>query len=284
MKNSEINIRDPFILNEGGKYYLYGTRAADFGTRTGGFDVYTGTDLINWSEPKQVFFSEKYGLNKTVNWAPEVHKYKNRYYMFATFEQENGNRGTYCLVSDAPDGEFTVLSRGALTPAEWMSLDGTLYVDRAGKPWLVFCHEHVQIMNGTVCYLPLTDDLSAPAGSPVEMFAGSDSYGCTYKEGDRYITDGPFMYRGKNGRLYMVWSTCMDGYYQCICVSDNDEIDGNWTQLEPIFTDDGGHGMIFRDLSGKLKLTLHQPNTSLKEHPVFFDMEDTGERLSITKK
>lgn len=281
MKNSEINIRDPFILKENGKYYMYGTRAADFGQRTGGFDVYIGTDLENWSEPKQVFDSEKAGLNAASNWAPEVHKYNGKYYMFATFEQKNRNRGTYSLVCDTPDGNFEVLSETALTPESWMSLDGTLYVDKKGKPYLVFCHEHVQILNGTVCYVPLSDDLSAPTGEPVELFAGSDSFGCTFKEGTRYVTDGPFMFRGKNDRLYMIWSTIMPSYYQCLCVSDNGEIDGKWKQLEPIFTDDGGHGMIFENMEGELMLTLHRPNISLKEHPEFYSIEDTGERLSI---
>lgn len=281
MKNSDINIRDPFILKENGKYYMYGTRAEDFGIKTGGFDVYTGDDLENWSEPKQVFDSARAGMNTSSNWAPEVHKYKGKYYMFATFEQPNGNRGTYSLVSDAPDGEFLPLSKCALTPEEWMSLDGTLYIAKDGKPYLVFCHEHVQILNGTVCFMPLTDDLSASAGEPTVLFSGSDSYGCTFIEGQRYITDGPFLFRGKNDRLYMIWSTCMPSYYQCLCVSDNGEVDGKWTQLAPIFTDDGGHGMVFEDLAGKLCLTLHRPNVSLHEHPAFFALEDTGERLSI---
>lgn len=44
----EISLRDPFILAENGRYYLYGTRC----NRAGGHyadavDVYTGTDLGN---------------------------------------------------------------------------------------------------------------------------------------------------------------------------------------------------------------------------------------------
>lgn len=71
MKLEDINIRDPFVLNDGGVYYLYGTRAKDFGCNTGGFDVYTSTDLVNWSEPKECFNSAEYGLNREVNWAPK---------------------------------------------------------------------------------------------------------------------------------------------------------------------------------------------------------------------
>lgn len=281
MKNNEINIRDPFILKNAGKYYMYGTRAANFGNKTGGFDVYVGDDLENWSEPKAVFFSDRFGLNTGANWAPEVHKYNGKYYMFATFKQPNGNRGTYSLVCDTPDGEFVLNSKRALTPEDWMSLDGTLYVDKSGKPYLVFCHEHVQILNGTICYVPLTEDLSAAAGEPVKMFAGSDSYGCSYAEDTRYVTDGPFVFRGLHDRLYMVWSTCMPSYYQCLCVSDNGALDGKWEQLTPLFIDDGGHGMIFEDMNGGLRLTLHTPNTKNEEHPAFFTLEDTGDRLSI---
>ena len=80
MKNSDINIRDPFVLSENGIYYLYGTRAKDFGQGVGGFDVYTSKDLENWSEPIECFNSISWGMNREVNWAPEVHKYNGMYY------------------------------------------------------------------------------------------------------------------------------------------------------------------------------------------------------------
>ena len=282
MKTNEINIRDPFVLFENGKYYMYGTRGANFGQKTGGFDVYVSTDLENWSEPIECFNSEKYNMNSNVNWAPEVHKYKNSYYMFATFEKEDGMRGTYSLVCNSPDGEFTKCSETSLTPDGWWCLDGTLYISREKKPYLVFCHEHVQITNGTVCYVELNNELSEAVSEPKYMFSGWDAKYAVKIEGNRYVTDGPFMYRGKNDRLYMIWSSAINGqYYQCLAVSSNGEINGTWEQLEPIFTKDGGHGMLFEDLDNDLKLTLHCPNSSLDESPVFFDIEDTGERLVI---
>ena len=284
MKNSEIHIRDPFILCENGLYYMYGTRGRNFGQETGGFDVYTGTDLENWSAPKQVFYSEKFGLNRNANWAPEVHRYNGRYYMFATFEQDNGMRGTYALVSDHPEGEFVPVSGKALTPHDWWSLDGTLYVAPDGTPYLVFCHEHVQIMNGTVCCVKLKPDISGPDGDYIYLFSGSDAYGAGKSEEGRYVTDGPFIYTGKNGRLYMIWSTSIHGsYYQCVAVSEKGLITGPWAQLSPIFTKDGGHGMLFRDLAGNLRLTLHRPNAQPEERPAFFNVEDTGETIKIIR-
>ena len=197
--------------------------------------------------------------------------------MFATFEQPNGNRGTYALVSDSLLGPFVPHSRRALTPEDWMSLDGTLWVED-GKPYLVFCHEHVQILNGTVCCTALSDDLREAVGEPVLLFHGSDAYGVPRNADGRYVTDGPFLYRGKDGGLYMIWSTCPPkGYYQGVCRSQSGKVTGPWVQLPPLYTEDGGHGMLFRDLDGELRLTLHSPNRSGEEHPVFFRVtEDDG--------
>ena len=148
MKSNDINIRDPFVLCENGKYYLYGTRAKDFGQRVGGFDVYISENLTDWSEPVECFNSITYGINRGVNWAPEVHKYKGTYYMFATFTRENGRLGTFALTAQSPLGPFEPHSKDAVTPEEWECLDGTLYISENGTPYLVFCHEHTQIIDG----------------------------------------------------------------------------------------------------------------------------------------
>ncbi|MBQ8551284.1 MAG: hypothetical protein IJ428_00560 [Clostridia bacterium] len=59
MKTRDINIRDPFILVDGGKYYMYGSRGASCWGNTEnpdcGFDVYISDDLENWSEPICIF-------------------------------------------------------------------------------------------------------------------------------------------------------------------------------------------------------------------------------------
>ena len=74
-------------------------------------------------------------MNFGVNWAPEVHKYKGAYYMFATFTREsNGMRGTFILKADSPMGPFAPHSKKQVTPDDWECLDGTLHVDENGKP------------------------------------------------------------------------------------------------------------------------------------------------------
>ena len=285
MHLTDINIRDPFVLPEDGKYYMYGTRGENFGRQTGGFDVYVSTDLTEWSGPEACFDSAAFGMNGGVNWAPEVHKYRGRYYLFATFTGENGLRGTYALASERPEGPFHPHSDGKLTPAEWECLDGTLYVDRQGRPFLVFCHEHTQILNGTVCYVPLTEDLRQACGEPRLIFAGADPF-YVEKKADpnaHYVTDGPFLFRTGTGTLLMLWSTFPNGLYaECVARSDNGEIDGHFEHLPPIVTNNGGHGMIFR-AGEELTLTYHSPNESLKERPVFRRLTDEGDSVRVSQ-
>ena len=282
MKLNEINIRDPFVLKEKDTYYLYGTRAKNFGQNVGGFDVYKSTDLEQWSDPVTCFDSEKNGFNRQVNWAPEVHKYKDSFYMFATFTRENGLRGVFVLKADNPMGPFEVYSPKAVTPEEWECLDGTLYVNKKGEPYLVFCHEHTQIVDGTVCYVMLSDDLKTAVGEPVYLFSGSSPEWADVKpEGEHYITDGPFMYRTSGGELLLIWSTFIDHKYaQCIAKSDNGDIDGKFIHLPPLITDDGGHGMIF-NAGDKLMLTFHTPNQTGYERPVFRELEDLGNTIKM---
>lgn len=280
MKNSDIHIRDPFILVHEGKYYMYGTRAASFGTNVGGTDVYIGTDLENWSEPVEVLDSNKYGLNRHVNWAPEVHKFGDKFYMLITFTKENGLRGTYILVSDTPDGEFRPLTGKAITPYEWECLDGTLYVED-GIPYCVFCHEHTQILDGTVNCMQLSPDLKEAVTEPVEMFKASSFLKREASEDCHNVTDGPFLYKKSDGRLMMIWSTCGDGYLQCVATSDNGRINGNWSHLPTLFDKDGGHGMIFTALDGRLMLTLHRPNGQPNERPAFFEIRETEDSIEI---
>ena len=277
MHCDEINIRDPFILNVDNTYYLYGTRAANFGVKTGGFDVYTSKDLVNWSEPAECFNSKSAGFNGGVNWAPEVHIYNGMYYMFATFTKENGLRGTYILKSESPLGPFELHSEGAVTPYEWESLDGTLYINMQGVPYLVFCHEHTQIIDGTICFVQLSEDLKRAVGEPVTLFSGSSPYWADKKpDGEHYITDGPFMFRTKTNELLMIWSTFIGhNYIEALVRFKDGELGTDFEHLDPIITDDGGHGMIFKK-QDKLYLTFHSPNKTDYERVKLIEIIDKG--------
>ena len=282
MKKEQIHIRDPFVVYEDGKYYLYGTRAANFGRLVAGFDVYVSEDLENWSDPIPCFDSARFDLNREVNWAPEVHQYGGKYYMFATFTQENGLRGTYSLCADSLLGPFVPNSKGALTPTEWECLDGTLYVDENGVPYLVFCHEHTQIVDGTICCVRLNDSLDRAQGEVVTLFSASSTGVSDPIWKDRhFVTDGPFMHRSKTGELFMIWSTFIKGKYaECVVKFKDGRLGADFEHMTPLLDNDGGHGMIFAD-GKQTYFTYHTPNVKGSERPMFRLIEDLGDRLVI---
>lgn len=281
MTFKDINIRDPFVLKYEGKYYLYGTRGETAWTSALGLDVYVSDDLENWSEPHECFsLPENFWANKEI-WAPEVHIYNDTFYMFVSLRSDERLRGTQILKSDSPLGPFLPFTDDAITPSEWMCLDGTFYVDKNGDPYIVFCHEWVQITDGEICAMKLSKDLSKPVGEPKILFKASDPYWAD-KTRDKFITDGPFMYRTECGRLLMIWSTFTStGYVQAIASSDNGDIDGNWSHEELLFEKDGGHGMIFDDYNGVKHLILHSPNKNPLERPVLFELKEENGNLRL---
>lgn len=272
LKREDICIRDPFILPYNHKYYMY---AENF---PHGFKAYVSDDLENWEEPIEVLrLPKKFWATKDF-WAPEVHFYRGYFYLFATLYSDTRNRGTQIFKSNSPLGPFAPISDGPITPEEWMCLDGTLYCDASGKPYMVFCHEWVQIQDGAMCYAELSDDLMHFVSEPKVMFHASDfPFVCDL------ITDGPFLHRCKNGDLLMLWSSYgKQGYFESVLKSDNGEIDGKWIAQEMLFEKDGGHGMFFHTFEGQMKLALHGPNTfDGNERLMLFNIEECNGRLSV---
>lgn len=284
MKRTDINIRDPFVLVHEGAYYLYGTRGATCWGPADGFDVYVSRDLENWDGPFVCFHNDGSFWADRNYWAPEVYFYQGAFYMFASFKHPDVKRGTAVLRAESPLGPFVPHSDGCVTPRDWECLDGTLYVSKAGKPYMVFCHEWVQAGDGEVCAIELTGNLRAPVGEPKLLFHASDASWCKLmhhssgKSG--CVTDGPFFWRTEDGTLLCLWASFSEGgYTEGVAVSDNGEIDGKFTQVEPLFMDDGGHGMVFRALDGQLHLTLHSPNAHLEERPFFHPITERDGRL-----
>lgn len=287
MKLADFRVRDPFIVPVADErtYYLYGsTDANSWGGKAVGFDVYCSTDLENWSGPFAVFRPGKDFWSDRQFWAPEVHYYQGHYYMFASFKSEDRCRGTQILVADSPRGPFLPHSDGPVTPASWESLDGTFYVDMHGDPWMVFCHEWVQVHDGEICAMRLSAELDCAVGTPECLFrASSAPWG---RRGTDYVTDGPFLHRLESGKLVMMWSSFGAGGYAIgIAHSLSGEINGPWQQEEqPLYARDGGHGMLFRAFDGRMYLTIHTPNTTPQERAILLPVCESNETLQVTEE
>ncbi|MDR2807770.1 MAG: glycoside hydrolase family 43 protein, partial [Spirochaetaceae bacterium] len=276
MNIKDIQIRDPFVVLEQGLYYLFGSTDKDIWKSRGvGFDVYTNTgDLTEWDGPFAAFRPAADFWAEINFWAPEVYVYNGAYVMFATFKPKTGRRGTAVLKSESLLGPFTPWSDGPVTPCEWECLDGTLYIDSAGNPFMVFCHEWQQVKDGEICAMPLSKDLRKAAGEPLLLFRASEApwvRELAGRDAGNFVTDGPFVWRTDAGELVLLWSSFgEEGYCIGLARSKSGTIAGPWEQSpEPLFAKDGGHGMLFRSKEGELYLTIHRPNQSPDERAIF---------------
>ncbi len=287
----DFRIRDPFVLADNGTYYLYESKPW-FGGK--GVSVRTSKDLEHWGEKRPAMIVPE-GVPVTAVWAPEVHKHQGAYYLFTTLTEKKGSapiqamdpaakegnltpRGTWVFKAESPLGPFKPVKMGPLPPKEWMTLDGTLYVED-GQPYMVFCHEWCQVANGRMCYAPLAKDFASFVEPPKTLFAARDAV-----PGAGHVTDGPFFYRSpKSGDLYMIWSNFVKGHGYCVLLrkSTTGKLAGPWTKDEILYGRNGGHGMLFRTFDGKLLLTLHQPNSGEAERMKLFQIEDTGHTLRL---
>ncbi|MFI5355977.1 MAG: glycoside hydrolase family 43 protein [Opitutales bacterium] len=291
----DFQIRDPFVLTDPatGLYRLYGTTALG-GPEDArqGFVVRQSRDLQIWSEPHAVLPRTAGPVNADYYWAPEVHAYAGRWYLFATFGHglsllKPRARHTSIFGSDSPDGPFVPHSNGPVTPLGWLGIDGTLYCDPAGRPWLVFCREWVQTRIGEIHALPLSDDLRRPAGTARLLFRASEApWSLAQKSelGDGYhVTDGPWLHRTAKGKLLLLWSSFgAGGYVTGVAHSPTGDICGPWVQAaEPLFARDGGHAMTFRALDGRLLLALHSPNRPMAERARLLPLRETADGLQL---
>ncbi len=289
LKLNDIHLRDPFVLNAGDRYYLYGTRGATVWTEADGFDCYESADLVSWSGPVEVFHRDEDFWADRSFWAPECYQYAGGYYLFTTLGAGDGRLGVQILRADDPLGPFRLHSDGPVTPKDWECLDGTLFVDEGGTPHLLFSCSFHHASEGLMCAVELAPDLKTARGQVQVLFRAADApwakpfphakeFGI---DGDVYLSDGPFVYRTRSGQLLLLWSSFgPSGYAVGIARSATGGLAGPWTHEEqPLFDGDGGHSMVFTSREGRLLLALHTPNAPGQERPVLVELAEKEDGL-----
>lgn len=264
-----ITLSDPFILADSASnmYYMTGTggmlwKSKDLKFWDGPYKV-AQTDSTSWMGPKPMI------------WAAEIHPYKGKYYYFATFtnravkiDSVNGNvierRASHVLISDKPDGPYVPMKDSIYLPANKPTLDGTFWIDKDGKPYMIYCYEWLQNLNGTIEKIELKPDLSGSIGVGKVLFRASDSPWSREKDKNgndkpNKVTDGPYLFVTATGQLGMIWTSWIyDVYTQGVAYSKSGTLDGPWIQQkEPITPPNYGHGMLFYTLQGKLLMSIH---------------------------
>lgn len=315
----QLIVHDPHILADAATqtYYLYGQYSPkkDWQARhfnppppRAGVLAYASQDLATWSAPKIVFTVPAgfWGDATDSPWAPEVHAWQGKYYLFATFNDWNTildarpgrppitRRQTQILVGDSPLGPFRPLRNEPSSPPGKMTLDGTFHVDAAGRPWFIYAHEWIQITDGSFEALPMREDLAAPIGDPVLLFRAGE-VGWTRRE-IRYrgadpvpgiVTDGASLHRMKSGVLACFWASWSKDrqYAESVAYSDSGRLAGPWRhEPEPVLQDDVGHGSVFTAFDGRLLLVIHkyfrQPATRVQ----IYELEELPDRIRVRRQ
>ena len=273
--NEQIPCRDPFIMLVGDTYYLYKSQMSEL-WQTDGNDsknvnvlCYKSKDLENWCDVVTVLKGNDIDhAVKDMFWAPECHYYNGSFYLFTSvFSSLTNHRSISVYKSDSPEGPFTDITGGCITPKDWDAIDGTLYVDEQGVPYMVFVHEWTSFpsRNGAMSYARLSDDFTHFVTEPVDLFRAKDPQWAV-----KGVTDGPYMYRNDSGELMMIWSNFVqNGYAIALAQSESGKIDGPWKHCaKPIYENgclsdlkyDGGHAMLFKDKNGEMRIAFHSPN------------------------
>ena len=276
MLTNDINIRDPYILSYNGWYYLYGMRSETCWGEAYGFDCYKSEDLNNWEGPYEIFTRPADFFATNCYWAPECYEYNGEFFLLTTFGAPHMKKGIYLLRSNKPDGPFTVYGN-RLTPESWCCIDGTLYFEE-GHVFLIYSHSFEDTPDADICIQELSQDLKQAISEPQTLFLAKEApwakpvpfaeaeFGMS---GDVYFSDGPCVFSNGDGKLYMTWSSWSKGSYAVgAAVSDCGQVKGPWRQqTEPVWPENGGHGMVFHDTEGKLAFVFHYPNDKTKERP-----------------
>ena len=133
-------LADPYILFENGYYYLFATGRADDGRF---IPIYKSKDLIKWEFVRgAVSRGSKTDWNYKNFLAPEVMKFRNKYYLYYTASPDTspmntGNR-VGLAVSDNVEGPYS--NSGIVVPHA--SIDGHLFIDDDNNMYIFYTIEH----------------------------------------------------------------------------------------------------------------------------------------------
>lgn len=298
-------MRDPFIFADtrDQTYYLFGTTsvcngAADIDPY---FEVWSSKDLINFEGPFAAFVPPPGYWGIRDYWAPEVHQYKGSYYMLASFKGAIGqHRGTAIVKASHPAGPYLPHSPQMVTPPNEEALDGTLFVDKAGTPWLVYCKEWTSIFYGKIEAVALTEDLKEALPKTKVTLVDTEIDTLPWirhmydprVEKRGYLTDAPFLHQNPDGSLLMLWSSYtipgwqqsgQGGYAIAQVLAESGTMTGTWRHLPQLLLDENaGHPSLFKDFSGNLRLVCHCNDTKHGfEYPVLYAIQQKPDGLSI---
>ena len=286
----QLTLADPFVFEENGCYYIYGTSSND------GILVFKSKDLKHWQGPCGLA-QGGHALHKNdcwgefFFWAPEVYKIGGRYAMVYSAQEHLA-----VAFADSPLGPFRAEDGpGAYNP-EREGIDGHVFTDEDGRKYIYWVRFDRGLGNEIWCSR-ISADLTTLEGEQVPCIQTQKDTWEQTRENER-VAEGPFVVKHKG--LYYLSYSCNDfrnpEYAVGYAVSENPM--GPWHRFEgnPILRhkkeEDGtGHHMLLTTSKGKRYIVYHAhltPGTVSPRKtfiaPYRFRRSASGDIINISKK
>ncbi|WP_183558624.1 glycoside hydrolase family 43 protein [Mucilaginibacter sp. SP1R1] len=245
-----IRLADPTIFYEDHTYYLYGTGNPE------GFEVYTSHDMKHWKRHEQLALSKGNSYGSKGFWAPQVFRYRQKYYMAYTADEHIA-----IALSNSPLGPFTQRLQQPVSE-QGKQIDPFVFKDTDGKLYLY----HVRLDRGNRIYVArLKDDLSDIDGQmPTECIHAEPGWENTAGS-DWPVSEGPTV--TKMGNLYYLFYSANDfrNINYAVGYATSTSPFGPWTRYagNPIVSrkntgqNGSGHGDLFSTNGGALYYVFH---------------------------
>lgn len=207
--NNIGTLADPFVLkDDDGMYYMYVTGA--------GYPCFSSKDLVNWKFEGRVFPKKNRKWAERHFWAPEVTKYKDKYYLHYSASRQDNIKKVGVAVSDSPTGPFTdVDDKPLLDFGDRGAIDSHVFADDNGRTYMYYTYaldsapELDGIKISEVWVVEVAPDLSKVISEPKMLFYPQQEW--EFKPNKKmYWNEGPFMVKHK-GTYYLMYSA------NCFC-------------------------------------------------------------------
>ena len=187
---------DPYIFKDGDKFYLYVTAKA-------GVEAYESYDIFG--EWKYVGIVTEIVPERQNYWAPSIIKIEDTYYIYASFQSEDGWQEMRAFSATSPLGPFKMEKK----IYKGFSIDSHVVENDAGLFMFLAMNNLETDRVGTRVFVDRLIDPLTPENKPREIvmptFAEEKFTPQCTEKGDWYTIEGPF-YFYENGWHYLMYS------------------------------------------------------------------------------
>lgn len=183
-----FNSPDPYIFYKDGFYYLYATFS------TSGIKYYKSQDLTNWADQGYIISASSFPNNITNSfnayWAPEVFKYKDKYYMIFTAGTTSKNNYQLYIAqcNDGLTGTWEYYTTIPLSKYAADNIDGTIYIENDS----IYLYYH----SGADIYATqLSNDLKEIISEPQKIIAANQKWAM---HSSTPLNEGPALIKHNN--------------------------------------------------------------------------------------